>query len=85
MDRLNGSYVLLAVLAPFYFVLFGMLDLIGLMFGAYPPSTATGAGTTEWGILSGMSCILLGYAAGVRLGAEGFRAPHGGDWPSRPF
>jgi hypothetical protein len=82
MDRLNGSYVLLAVLAPFYFVLYGMLDLIGLMFGAYPPSIAAGAGAAEWGILSGMLCILLGYAAGVRLGrSTDPRRRAVADWP----
>jgi len=82
-DRLNGRYVLLAVLAPFYFVLFGMLDVLGLVFGAYPASTAPGAGAAEWGILSGMLCILLGYFAGVRLGSRQGAERSVVDWPER--
>jgi hypothetical protein len=85
LDRLNGSYVLLAVLAPFYFGLFGMLDLVGLLYGAYPPSGATGADAAEWGILSGMMCILLGYVSGVRLGRSTASARRAAaDWP-QPF
>jgi hypothetical protein len=81
LDRLNGRYVLLSVLAPFYFVLFGMLDVLGVLFGAYPASTAPGAQSAEWGILSGMVCILLGYFAGVRLGSTRGPARSVVDWP----
>jgi hypothetical protein len=80
-DRLNGRYVLLSVLAPFYFVLFGMLDLLGVLFGAYPASTAAGAEAAEWGILTGMLCILLGYFAGVRLGSTQGAERRVVDWP----
>jgi hypothetical protein len=80
-DRFNGPYVLLAILAPFYFVLFGMLDFLGVLFGAYPPSTAAGADMAEWGILLGMLCILLGYFAGVRLARRRRTERRAVDWP----
>jgi hypothetical protein len=82
LDRLNGSYVLLGILAPVYFVLFGMLDLVGMLFGAYPPSTAAGADAAEWGIISGIACILLGYFAGVRVAhSPSAERRAAADWP----
>jgi hypothetical protein len=81
VDRLNGPYVLLAVFAPFYFILFGMLDVVGILFGTYPPSMLAGSEAAEWGILAGMTCILLGYMAAVRFaGARGTFRP-ARDWP----
>ncbi len=80
-DRMNGRYVLLAIFAPFYFTLFGMLDVLGLLFGAYPPSTLAGSGAAEWGILIGITCILVGYLAGVRLAGAWSTNRPARDWP----
>jgi hypothetical protein len=81
IDRLNGRYVLLAILAPFYFVLYGMLDLLGMLFGGYPPSIQTGAHAAEAGILCGMVCLLLGYFAGGRLANAPGSDDRAKDWP----
>jgi hypothetical protein len=81
VDRLNGRYVLLAILAPFYFVLYGMLDLLGMLFGGYPPSIQAGAHVAEAGILCGMVCLLLGYFAGARLASVPGADDRAKDWP----
>jgi hypothetical protein len=66
LDRLNGRYVLLAVFMPFYFLFFGMLDLLGLLFGSGAANNADGMSAAEWGILSGLVCLLAGYLVGAR-------------------
>jgi hypothetical protein len=79
--RLNGPYVLLSVFAPFYFLLFGMLDVVGILFGAYPASTLAGSEAAEWGILAGLACILFGYLASVRRARARAAGRPARDWP----
>jgi hypothetical protein len=68
LDGLNGRYALLGIFTGMYFVFFGALDLLSLVFGATPlPRTVDFMTSAEAGILTGAICALLGYVGAVNL------------------
>jgi hypothetical protein len=83
LDRFNGRYLLLGILLFFYFLFFGMLDLITVLLGGQADAVAgpDASGTAEWGILSGAVCILVGYLCSARS-VRAVQGTHAGaDWP----
>jgi hypothetical protein len=78
LERLNGRYVLLAVFMAFYFLFFGMLDSIALIFGTTQMLVQPGG--AEWALLVGATCTLVGYLLTSRIARNAPRRP-ADDWP----
>jgi hypothetical protein len=66
LDNLNGRFALLAIFMALYFVFFGALDLLSLIFGADLPVRADFLSAGECGILLGALLAILGYVAAAR-------------------
>jgi hypothetical protein len=81
LDRLNGRYALLAVFMALYFVLFGALDLLSLLFGAAFPASADFLSAAECGILLGGCLAILGYAATAGFTIAPTSQRPAADWP----
>ncbi len=83
LDCLNGRYVLLAILMAFFFLFFGMLSFIDLVFDV--PASIPGGDMTEaqWGILCGGASLWIGYLVGARLPAAKLARSADVDWPRK--
>ncbi len=83
LDSLNGRYVLLAILMAFFFLFFGMLDFLDVVFDVQTPAPGEGMSAAEWGILCGGACLWIGYLTGVRLPGRKPVRSTAVDWPNR--
>jgi hypothetical protein len=83
LDRVNGRYLLLAILMAFYFIFFGMLDLISVLLGAQVTRTVDGLSQAELGILCGAVCVLVSYIVTARLPRVLRPDEPAHDWPIR--
>ncbi len=83
LDSLNGRYVILAILMAFFFLFFGMLDFIDLVFDVQASSPGGDTTAAEWGILCGGACLWIGYFAGARLPGTNRSPSVTVDWPTR--
>lgn len=81
LDAFNGRYSLLAIFTGLYFVFFGQLDLMSLLFGE---SGATGTGflsEAECALVCGAVMVVIGYRAGVAFGTRKISGQAPPDWP----
>jgi hypothetical protein len=83
LHRLNGRYLLLAIFMAFYFLFFGMLDLITALLGGQVPRTVDGLSDAEMGILAGAACVLVSYVVTSRLPRVVSPDEPTYDWPRR--
>jgi hypothetical protein len=85
LDGFNGRYPMLGILMLFYFLFFGMLDLVSVLVGgrgADAPGLDTGdLNSGECAILVGAVCILVGYCAAARAVPVVRRTAPAADWP----
>jgi hypothetical protein len=78
----NDRYALFAVFMAMYFLFFGALDLSTIVLGSDLPPVARPAFITpaERAILLGALLVVVGYLAGVRLGARNGPAAAPAEW-----
>ena len=83
LDSFHGRYALLTVFMVMYFVFFGALDLLTLIFGPAAEAAAVPGFLSpgEQGILLGGLLVTLGYAVAIRLTPDSSRRVLT-DWPT---
>jgi hypothetical protein len=81
LDGLNGRYVLLAIFMAFFFLFFGMLDVVRVVLGVAKESGPNGMTAAQGGILCGGVCTLLTYAAVVGPPRRAAVFGRKSDWP----
>jgi hypothetical protein len=83
LKSLNNRYVLLAFFMAPYFLYFGALDVVSLLFGENaPPIRNAFLTTAEFAILSGGALVLCGYLCGAKMGSRAGKEGPAAEWPA---
>jgi hypothetical protein len=80
LDGFNGRYALLGIFLAVYFMFFGALDTVNLLFGGAPASGDQPLSEAELALLCGAAATLLGYRGGLAVAGPGTQPRTVADW-----